>query len=102
MRMRRQSDSHGNRLPAELVESVGESLKLFVAWTARRTLAHIDLPMVGAEGLQKITGECHMIRHGFGNLLRIDKICRLTPLPIGRVNERNPRIIENLFELQRL
>ena len=102
MGMRRQPDSHGNRLPADLVEGVGESLELIVARTAGRTLAHVDLPVVAAERLEKIAGEGHMIGNGFGDLLRIDEICRLADLAIGRVDERDAGIIENLFELQRI
>ena len=68
MGMRRQSDSHCNRLPADLVEGVGKSLELIVARTAGRTLAHVDLPMVAAERLEKITGEGDMIGNGFGDL----------------------------------
>jgi len=102
MGMRRQSDSHGNRLPADLVEGVGESLELIVARTAGWTLAHIDLPMVAAERPEKITGEGHMIGNGFGDLVRIDEICRLAALAIGRVDECDARIIENLLEIQRI
>src|SRR5260370_12631969 len=67
MGMRRQSDSHGNRLPADLVEGVGESLELIVARTAGRTLAHVDLPMVAAERLAKISGDEHTIGTGSRN-----------------------------------
>ena len=79
MGMRRQSDAHGDRLPADLVERVGEPLELLVARAAGRTRAHVDLPMVAAERLQEIAGEGHMIGNGFGDLVRIDEICRLAP-----------------------
>src|SRR5712692_8331978 len=102
MGMRRQPDSHDNRLPADLVERVGESLELIVARTAGRTPAHIDLPMAAAERLEKITGEGHMIGNGSWDLLRVNEIRRLAPLAIGRVDEGDARIIENLLELQRI
>jgi len=65
MGMRCQSDFHGNRLPADLVEGVGESLELIVARTAGRTLSHVDFHVAG-ERLEKITGERHMIGNGLG------------------------------------
>src|SRR5580704_2113647 len=58
--------------------------------------------MVGAERLEKITGEGHMIGNGFGNLIRIDEVGRLASLAIGRVDEGYTRIIEDLLELQRI
>ena len=102
MGMRRQSDPHGNRLPADLVEGVGESLELIVARTTGRTLAHVDFPMVASERLEKITGEGHMIGNGLGDLVRIDEIRRLADLAIGRVDECDAGIIEYLFELHRM
>ena len=68
MRMRRQPDAHRDGLPADLVQGVGEPLELIVARTAGRTLPHVDLPMVAAERLKKITGERHVIGNGLGDL----------------------------------
>src|ERR1035437_6400353 len=56
--------------------------------------------MVAAERLQKITGEGRMIGNGFGDLVRIDEICRLALRAIGHIDDCDARIIENLFELQ--
>src|SRR5215831_5700333 len=98
----RQSDSHRNRLSADFVDSVGESLELIIAWTARRTAAHIYLPMVTPERLQKVTCERYMIGNCFGNLRRIDEIGRLAHLTIGCVDESDSGIIENPLELQRV
>src|SRR5215831_9309298 len=98
--MRRQSDSHRNRFPADFVESVGESLELIVARTARRAAPHIDLPMVAPKRLQKVTGEGHMIGNGFGNLLGVDEVGRLAHFAIGCIDESDPGIVENLPELE--
>jgi hypothetical protein len=46
----------------------------------------IDLPVAAAERLEKVTGEGHMIGNGFGDLVRMDEICRLADLAIGRVD----------------
>ena len=43
-----------------------------------------------------------MIGDGFGDLARIDEIGRLADLAIGRVDECEARIVENLFELHRI
>jgi hypothetical protein len=102
MGMRRQSDSHGNRLPADLVEGVGESFELVVARTAGRAAPHVDLPVVAAERLEKITGEGHVIGDGFGDLPRIDEVGRLAHLSIGGIDERDASFIENLLELHRI
>ena len=72
--MRRKPDSHGNGLPADFVKGVGEPLELIVARTAGGPLAHVDLPVIGAERLKKIAREGHMIGNGFGDLVRIDKV----------------------------
>jgi hypothetical protein len=102
MGMRGQLDSHGNGLPSDLVKSVGESLELIVARTARRTLAHVDLVMAAAARLEEITGKGHMIGDGFGDLFRIDEIGRLSFRAIGHVDECDTRIIKNLLELHRI
>ena len=102
MRMRRQPDSHGNGLPADLVERVGEPLQLIVARAAGRAPPHVDLPMVAAQRLQKVSREGHMIGDGFGDLVRIDEICRLAAPAVGRVNEREARFVKELFEFQRI
>ena len=95
-------DPHGNRLPADLVEGVGESLQLIVARTAGRPRAHIALPMVAAERLEKIARERHMIGNGLRDLIRIDEVCRLAGRAVGRVDERDARIIEELLERHRI
>src|SRR5580658_7946265 len=80
MWMRRQPDPHFDRLPADLVEGVGQSLELIVARTAGRALVHIDLPMVAAVRMEKITDEGHMVSNGFGDPVRTDEISRLAGL----------------------
>src|SRR5579864_3702720 len=57
-------DSHGDGLPADLIEGVGESFELIVARTAGRTLPHIDLVMAAATRLEKIAGEGYVIANG--------------------------------------
>ena len=58
--------------------------------------------MVAAERLEKIAGEGHVIGNGFRDLIRIDEVCRLAVLAVGRVDEGDARIIEDLLELQRI
>src|SRR5205809_7813743 len=74
MRMRSHPYPHGKRLPADLAERVGESLELIVAGAAGRPCPHIALPMAGAERLEEIASECHMIGDGLRNSMRIDEI----------------------------
>ena len=54
VRMRRHPDAHRNRLPADLVQRVGEPLELIVARAAGGTLPHVALPQRRAERLQKV------------------------------------------------
>src|ERR1043166_7089380 len=102
MRMRRQPYPHLNRLLADFVERVRKPLELIIARTAWRTLAHIDLPMVAVERMEKITSEGHMIGDGFRDAVWIDEIRGLALFAIGRIDERNARIVEDPFELQRI
>jgi len=73
--MRSHPDPHGNRLPADLVEGVGESLELIVAWATWRPGTHVALPDIDAKRLEKITRECDVIGDGFRDLVGIDEVC---------------------------
>ena len=58
--------------------------------------------MAGAERLEEIARECHMIGDGLRNSIRIDEICGLADFAVGRIDERDPRIIEELLERRRI
>jgi hypothetical protein len=58
--------------------------------------------MAGAERLEEIPRECHMIGDGLRDPIRIDEICRLADFAVGSVDERDPRIIEELLERHRI
>jgi len=58
--------------------------------------------VVAAQRLEKIAREGHMVGNGFGDPFRIDELGRLADLAIGHINESDARIVEDLFELQRL
>src|SRR6266508_6784298 len=98
MRMRRQLDPHGQCVPADLAERVGESLELIVTGTAERPGAHIAFPMRRTERLAKIARECYMIRNGFRDLILIAEVGRLSPGAVRPVDHRDARIIEELLE----
>jgi len=77
MGMRRKFDSHGDGLPADLVEGVGEPLELIVTRTAGRTPAHVHLIVAAAAGLKEIANEGHVVGNGFGDRFLVDEIRRL-------------------------
>ena len=102
MGMRSQPDSHRNRLSADLVERVGESLELIGARAACRPCAHIALPESGAERLEKIARERHVVGNRLRDLIGIDEVGRLPLRAVRHVDEREARFIEELLERPRI
>ena len=58
--------------------------------------------MPATQRLQKIAREGHMIGNGLRDLIRIDKVCRLTLGAIGHIDECQTGSLENGLELQRI
>src|SRR5262249_11285876 len=102
MRMRSQPDSHCNRVPADLVERVGESLQLIVARPARRPVAHVALPDIDAERLEKIARERDVIGDRLRNLIGIDEVRRLSLCAVRHVDQLDSRLVEQLLEPPRI
>ena len=95
-------DAHRDGLPADLVEGVGEALELLVTRAAGRALAHVDLIVAAAAGLEEIASEGDMIGDSFRDRFLVDEIRGLAFGAVGHIDERDARFIENLLELERI
>src|SRR5262245_27085172 len=102
MRMRREADADGNRLPADLVQRVGEPLQLIVGRTAWRPVAHVALPQIAAEGLEKLARERHVIGNRLRGLILVDEVRRLPARAVRHIDHRQPGFVEEFLERQRI
>ena len=98
MGMRRQAHAHGDGLGAQFVQGVGQALELLLAGAAGRARAHVDLPVIAAQGLQEIAAEGDVIGHGLGDLVRIDEVGGLALLAIGGADEGDVRRVHQLLQ----
>ena len=102
VRVRRKADAHGNRLPPDLVQRVGQPLELIVAGAARRPLPHVALPERRLERLKEVARERHVIGDRLRRLSGVDEIRRLPLRAVGAVDERDARVVEQLLERHRI
>ena len=98
MRVRRQANSHFDRLATNLVQRVGKPLQLVFARTTGRASAHVTFPEIAADRLKEVSGECHVVGDRLRRLFRVDEVCRLPLSPVRNIDQRHARLVELLLE----